>query len=480
MEEFIGRDKELLLLENQYKSKRSSITVIYGRRRIGKSALIKRFTQGKEALLTEGLEGEKTPEQITHFIYQLSQQISDPLLTETAFKSWNAVFTYITKELDNKKKIVLVFDELQWMAAKRSRLISIIKFFWDNHWKDKNVHLILCGSIASFMINKVLNSKALYGRVSSQLHLKAFKPQEIFSFLQAKRWQKRDIGEILLYSLIFGGIPRYLEEIDTKKSLQKNIEQLCFTDSGFFVKEFERIFYGQFKEAKSYLKIIHSLTQKPLSLAEIAKETKIPSGGGLRSLIQNLIEADFIGLKRQFGTEQSSKLKKYYIIDEYLRFYFKYIKPHLNLIVDIQAPDIFKQKIVPHWNQWLGLAFENFCLKNGYLLAQQMNFEQETIEIASFSPTKKTPAQFDILFKRADKTIVIGEIKYNNEPISTKIIPELEAKIKHLPIPRGYSVETALISKSGASKPLHESQYFNYEVQIEELFLDHSTHNKWR
>ncbi len=251
---FVGRKNELKELERLSKSPSAKLAVIYGRRRIGKSSLIEHFAIGKTCLQFEGLEGEETPEQIKSFTNDLIKQINDPILKSVNFRSWEEVFTYLTIHLkkNKKRKIILFFDEFQWLAANQSSLVSLFKKFWDQEWKKLNVFIILCGSISSYIVKKVIKSKALYGRIDWEHMLGPLSLEEAFLLLKEKRSKE----EVLKYFMILGGIPRYLESIDTNKSFEQNMNLLFFRKDAPFFNEYEKIFYSQFKEHKTYEKIV--------------------------------------------------------------------------------------------------------------------------------------------------------------------------------------------------------------------------------
>ena len=213
---FVGRKNELKILNDAYRSGKSQLVVIYGRRRIGKSSLVKEFSKDKHQFFSfEAIEGEGTPIQIRHFTAQLKKQYDDPILENARFSSWESVFSYLTDRIINRKTAKIIFlDELSWMAAGRSRLVSLLKFYWDNHWKGKKVMLILCGSVASFMVKKVLRSKALYGRITLDLLLKGLLAEDAYALIGRKRSRE----EALKYLLVFGGVPKYLEDINPNRS----------------------------------------------------------------------------------------------------------------------------------------------------------------------------------------------------------------------------------------------------------------------
>lgn len=464
---FIGRSSELTELENLYEQDRSSLIVGYGRRRVGKSTLFEKYMCKKQHFKFEGLERVSTKEQLKHISADLSDQVDDPLLKEAAFKTWRSFLDYMTKIFEkSEEKTILFLDEFQWLAVNQSRLVSLIKFYWDRHWRKQKVMLILCGSVSSFMVKRVINSNALYGRISFELCLQPFMPHEIHRLLK----KKRNSDESLLYSLTLGGIPKYLEEVNVSFSFDQNINRLCFTHNGLLVKEYERIFYSQFKEHKTYEVIVKFLANKPLSLDEISYVTKIPTGGGLKSYLSNLEKAAFITSYVPYDKALNSRLIKYRLTDEYLRFYFKFIFPNLKLIATNKSRNIFTQHIKPKWQSWLGFAFENFCLKNAEYLAEKMGFSDQVLQWGPLFSRDSEGFQVDLIYFRQDNVITLCEAKCLATPVGIDIVREVDKKCRLLTIPRGYTLEKALISRFGANDELKKLNYFNYIVDAQSLF----------
>jgi uncharacterized protein len=463
----IGRKNEFEQLENSYELKKSNLIAIYGRRRVGKSFLIKAFGARKKMWAFEGLESEPTSEQIRHFTSQLQSFTKDSFLEQTEFKNWTQVFRYMTDRLAlQKNKTVLFFDEFQWMAANQSSLVSLIKFFWDNHWKNLNVQLILCGSIASFMIEKVIKSKALYGRIDIELRIDELKPTENKLFFNSKR----SLNEILLYNLIIGGIPKYFDVINVKESFEKNIERLAFSKSGYLFNDFEKIFYGQFKEYRTYEKIIKFISERPHDLDSISKHLKIPSGGGLARYLKNMESARFIKSYTPIQKTKSNVIK-YRIFDEYLIFYFKFIQPHRKNILNDIKRNIFSKSVKPIWSPWLGFAFENFCSKYPESIFKALKITDLIDDFGPYFERKDSAGfQIDLLIKRTDKTWTVCECKYNEKPLSIKVVKDMQKKISLLHVPKGISIETALITVNGVDSSVKDLGYFNSILTIEDLY----------
>lgn len=471
---FIGRNHELQQLNDKYNTGKSELVAVYGRLRIGKSSLVEHFALDKDYFFKfEGIEGENTKGQITAFIKVLSKYVDDSFIDKINFDSWHTVLDYLTEKLtDNKKqkkkrkkKLVLFFDEIQWMAVHRSTLVSTIKFFWDNYWKQMNVMVILCGSIASFMVNRIIHSKALYGRITLEILLKGLLPNEAARFFKNKRSKE----EILKFLMVLGGVPRYLEEIDLNRSFNQNINSLCFTRNGLMVDEIDKIFYSQFNKAESYLKVVSAIKENLLTFKEISQRTGIPSGGSMKKVLELLTNAELLEFYISIDRGWNSKFKKYRIGDEFLSFYFKYIAPNTRLIKSGNQIRLFEKVSADGLQVWFGFAFERFCLKHAGYLAGLMGFGEEMLLASPYFKRGEPGFQIDLVYKRVDKVIVACEIKFQNQEISTRIIPEMENKCAALDIPRGYTLEKALISLYGPDRALRDSGYFNYSISAEEI-----------
>lgn len=466
---FVGRHNELNLLEKEYISPDSKLVVLYGRRRVGKTLLVKTFMKNKPKTLSfEAVENEQTVEQIRHFTAFLAEQTGDKIVEEITFSNWRKLFIYLTNHVikrRSKKKLVLFFDEFQWMSSGRSRLAATIKYFWDNHWKEHNVMLVLCGSVASFMVKKVVRSKALYGRIDLEILLKGLLPFESAQFFD----KKRSPEEALKYLLIFGGIPRYLETIDTDTSFNKNINRLCFRKNSLMLHEIEKVFYSQFRSTRLYLEIVKLLNSGIFTMSEIAKKLNIASGGGLKMYLENLELANIINSYIPYNKKITTKVRKYRLADEFIIFFFKYMQPHLRTIDENRSSKLFESLTDESFSIWMGFAFERFCVKHAAFLADILGFGDEVITASPYFERGDRNFQIDLVFKRMDNVITVCEIKYHQDKIGTAIIPQMERKIDLLEIPVGFSVEKVLISLHGPDRHLLASRYFNAFITLKDI-----------
>ena len=462
---FLGRKNELLELNKKYEMSRSQLVVVYGRRRIGKSELLRHFCHSKPKLMFEGLESQPQQVQIQNVLNMLSVQLKNPFLTKLSLTSWNEVFQLLTDEIDKRKeKLIIVFDEFQWMANLRSPLVSLLKLYWDNHWKHKNIMIVLCGSVATFMVKKVIKSKALYGRINVEICLGGFKPSEARRFLK-----NRGEWEVLRYLIIMGTIPKYLEEIDQNRSLAANLNQLFFTKNGFFVGELEKVFFSQFREAQTYKKIITVLATGNYSLSEMSKKIKITSGGGLKSYLSNL---ELTGFVRSYTSLNSkgNRNQKYKLFDEFLNFYFKYMMPNNRQISQNTNQQLYNLLVLPHWQPWLGVAFESFCLKHAMVIAEVAGFAEEVVLFSPLFGGQDKKFQIDLIYQRSNNVITICEIKYLSEAVGTWIIPEMEKKLNLFKGSKKQTIERMLIAPMGADKHLMDAGYFHHIVDMKAIF----------
>ncbi len=468
---FVGREKELRLLQSAIGAKKPSIAVVYGRRRIGKSELIKRSLGSRPTVYFEGLENRAKQEQIQGFLFQLCYQTGREVGSLRA-TSWREAFAHLYNELKTRKAHI-VLDEFQWMANYRSEIVADLKMMWELYISRLDgTTLILCGSIASFMITRVIKSSALYGRTDLVVHLKEFLLPETNEMLK-----NQGTLETIEAQMILGGVPKYLELVRDRSSLYSAMEDLAFTETGYLTDEYARIFTSHFGRSPAYEKIIRTLAKHPYGMfrQQVSEEASVEPGGGLTTHLKDLESAGFISSSTPFHKGHNSRLLKYHLSDAYLRFYFSFIEPNLARIRSGTQTNIFGQITQKGtFNAWMGRAFEYLCMHHASRITEILGFHG--IEF-SFGPYFRAPKkddrgmQIDLIFDRADNVITLCEMKYSLNPIGIGIIQETERKAEILQRTfRKKTIQKVLISRSRPSRDLVASGYF-YKAIHPESFL---------
>ena len=468
---FIGRKEELRLLNGIINSDRPAIGVIYGRRRIGKSELIKKAFEKQKALIFEGLENRPKQDQIDNFLFQLFYQTKKEF-TEKKVKSWREAFLLLYEELKLNPAHV-VFDEFQWMANYRNEIVSELKPVWDMYIsRIKGITLILCGSIASFMIDKIVKAGAFYGRTDLVINLKGFMLPDTKEMLKGK-----GIIEILEAQMLLGGIPKYLDIIREKSSIRIGMEELAFTETGYLTDEYERIFLSHFGRNPVYEKIVEVLARHSYGLfrQQISERAGIDLGGGLTTHIKNLESAGFISSATPFHKGHNSRLLKYNLSDAYLRFYFSFIRPNLKKIKSGIHTSMFGQITQSgSFKSWMGRSFEYLCIEHARRISEILGFSGIEFLFGPFfnAPKKGSPGvQIDLLFDRKDNVITLCEMKYSLSPVGTDIIEEVEKKFDILQNKfKSKTIQKVLISRSNATRDLTSSGFFYRIIRPEEFF----------
>lgn len=464
---FIGRKNEIALLQQENWRDRAQLIVIYGRRRVGKTALVEKAYENELLWKFEGLEDLSPRKQIRHFLFSLGKLTGDDAIIKNKIDTWEEALLALDNKI-GKKKVIIFFDEFQWLASMRKQLVSIFKWAWDNYLKKhKQSKFILCGSVSSFIIKKVLGSSALYGRIDTEIHLKPFSLPECNLFFQKKRLP----GEVMEIFMTMGGIPQYLLEVSPGKSLIQNLNDLAFVPHGYFYKEYQRLFISHFSKNLVYEKILRSLARKNVQKnRELANSVKLKSGGTFTTLIDDLEMAGFIERFTPLDKPSHSRLIKIRIVDEFLHFYFTFIESNKKSI-EMKTIKGYELLTGPVFSQWQGYAFEQLCIKHAKKIAAALGFSGIRYEYGSWfhsSPEKK--AQIDLMFKRGDKVLTICELKYVNQ-ISSGMISMFEKKIAILDQYFAMPIQKVLISGKKIPIPDKITGYFDRVLFAEDIFF---------
>ena len=484
--EIFGRYEELKILEDIYLSKEPEFLAIYGRRRVGKTFLIRTFFEKKNCIFFDitGAKATKLSDQIKHFTKRIGKIFYKGAKLE-AGKNWDETFELLTEainSIEKNQKIVLFFDEFPWMATKNSKLLQNLDYYWNQHWsKDKRVKLIICGSSASWIIDKIVNNKGgLHNRLTHSIYLEPFNLSETKNFLFSKGIKLENRHILQLY-MVLGGVPYYLNKIEKGLSATQNIEKLTFRKKSFLLGEFDNLFSSLFSDHEICIDFmreialhIYGIGQESL-LKKIGKS--VQGKGGLQKL-KSLQDAGFVmSFKPQFHKRKGIYYK---VIDAYSLFYFRWIEPIKETLLQKSLTIGYWDKIKkqPAWNSWAGYGFESICYEHLAQISSALNLSPTAIPNTwRYVPTKGSQelgAQIDLLFDRDDDAITVCEIKYTDKPfvIDKEYAAKLLNKVKVFKdkTRTKKQIFIAMISANGIKKTIYSEELISGVVTLEDLF----------
>ena len=441
----IGRKKEQIILQNCLESPRAEFVVVYGRRRVVKTFLIKEYFNNSFAFYATGISNAKTREQLKIFNGSLMEYGSSD---KKQPKDWYEAFTRLKQLLLNGNvrrdpvsgKKVIFLDELPWMDTVRSDFKSALEYFWNSFAStQKDLLLIVCGSATSWIINNLLGDRGgFYNRITRQIHLFPFTLKECEDLYRLNGIQMTRQQVIESY-MVFGGIPYYLNCFDKRLSLAQNIDELLFKENGQLYYEYDMLLKSLFKSYERHAAIIDALAQSKCGMqrTDLAKIAKIGDGEPLTKALNELEQSGFI---RKYKNYAKAKSKFYFqLIDPFMNFCFKFIKKrdHGSWMSYINTPSYFS---------WSGNAFELVCLLHVDQIKNALGISGvETMEYAWRSSKKENGAQIDLLIDRKDGVMNVCEIKYTLLPFEIDSKYELELKNKL----------AVFISETNCNKALH-------------------------
>lgn len=468
---FVGREAELRLLSETYNSRQSScLFVIKGRRRIGKSRLIREFARGKKFVEFTGLApavGISDSDQREEFSRQLSSQLGGPVRT---FGDWTEAFNYLAKKV-SRSKIVILLDEISWIASKDKTFISKLKNFWDSEGiKNSKICLIISGSVSTWIEKNIINSTALFGRINLSINLGELSLLESSKLLQKVGFKGSGYEQLLLLSLI-GGVPWYIEQINRNQSAQANIQRLFFNKNGLLFQEFDKLFNDLFdKRSVIYQRLVaHLANHGIVSLSNLRTALGYPTGGVLSEYLDNLCHSGFVKkhLTWDFKSRTINRQILFRLSDSYLRFYLKYLVSIKEKILSSSQPfDIGR------WQSQIGLQFENLLLNNEQLIVDNLGLSPQEIVNRGYYYQKPTSShagcQIDFLIQTSTRNLYICEFKFRNRLIGSEVIEEVEQKIEALRVPKGFATVPVLVANSEVSDSLINSSYFHRIINVED------------
>ena len=439
---FIGRENELNALERLYRSDKFEFAVIYGRRRVGKTALINHFIDGKKAIYFMGVESNEKQnlENLSKSIIEFSSGIQ----AETYFSSYQAALEYVFK-LAEKKRIILAIDEYPYVARASKSLASTLQMLIDKYKDEPKLMLILCGSSMSYMEDQVLAYKSpLYGRRTAQMKITPFDFEECCTYLS----RLSDEDKALVYG-IAGGTPQYLLQMSDKLSVEENIKNTYLNPTSFLYEEPVSLLKQEVREPVIYNAIITAIATGASRMSEIA--TKVgESTTTCTAYIKNLINLGIIKRETPYG-EKTSKKTIYSIEDNMFYFWYRFVLENSSVIARGAANLVYK-RIETQLSDYMGRIFEEICTQ--YLWKQLLlgNMPIEFISLGRWwgnDPRKRSQTEIDIMGEQDSNSAIFAECKWKNENVDLDV---LETLIERSGLFHYTKIHYFLFSKTGFTK----------------------------
>ena len=413
----IGRKEEIALLEKYMSSNHSEFIAIYGRRRIGKTYLIRQHFQNKFAFdITGIIEGKKT-EQMTAFAHALKQYGYKGRKPVTWLDAFFALRGLLEQKIEQGMPCVVFIDEMPCLDTPKSGFVHALGHFW-NSWAawQAQVKLIVCGSATSWMVRNIIdNHGGLHDRVTHEMALKPFTLRETEDYFQAFGFPWSRLSVLHTYMAV-GGVPYYLSLFNPEESPAQGIDRLFFSENGELQKEYRRLFASLFRTPEPYLAVVKLLAAKPSGMTrkEISEKLGVNNNGHLGDILTDLIYCDFLRSYKVKEKKVKTNSSIYKLVDFYTSFYHSFIgKASMNTSYWTLLQG------TPTVNTWLGLAYERVCMSHISQIKKALGIGSVMTESYSWrSRDLKHPAQIDLLIERADKMINLCEIKYSETEYS--------------------------------------------------------------
>lgn len=472
----IGRVGEKKILQARLNSSDAELIAVYGRRRVGKTYLIRTFYKPQLVFEFTGIHKANTKVQLENFSIALKDAIKGSIalaIPKSWLQAFNMLTTYI-QLLPADQPAVLFFDEFPWIESPKSGFLKAFDHWWNTQAsKLSHIKVVICGSAASWMIDKVLNDRGgLHNRVTQTIRLLPFSLAETDQFLKSRNVKLEYYSVLQLY-MAMGGIPFYLRNINPGEGPVQIIDRLCFTKDGLLNNEFHNLYdslFGNNQQHETIIKVLASKT-KGLSRKEIIKECKFTSGGSTTKMLNELEESGFITPYIPLGKTKNDSVYK--LSDEYSLFYLKFIENAKD-----PGPGAWtRQSSTSAYTIWSGFAFETVCLKHVLQIRRALGIEGVFTHVSSWrhkGSKANQGAQIDLLLDRGDHCINICEMKFSNDEfaIDKKYASELDNKVSVFrnETKTKSNIFLTMVTTYGTKKNEHYTSRIQSEVTMEDLF----------
>ena len=466
----VGRAQEIKVLTTALSSHRSELVAVYGRRRIGKTHLVREFFGDKIKFSFNGIEVGDRADQIENFMIKLNEFTND-LYENEAPKTWLAAFSLLKKYLktikETKTKKIIFIDEFPWADSPKSKFLPAFENFWNDYCTTRrDLVVVVCGSAASYMVKKIIRNKGgLHNRITQRIELQPFTLHETDAFFKYKNNPVEEYDLLKMY-MAFGGVAEYLEHVNTGESSVQAIDRLCFSDGGFLINEYEDVFNSLYGQNSYHELIIHVLAadrKKGMTRIDLLKKTNISTGGQFSKSLEELMLSGFV--LEYDSYKENSKTTLYRICDEFCLFHLQFMIPFKGS----KWTSVYQKQ---EYRTWCGYAFETICLKHIHEIKKGLNCDQIESKNYTWSSSK---AQIDLVVDRDDGVVNLCEIKYYNgdyelDASDLKKLRNRETQFREVKEPKK-GLKTAVITTWGVKQNQYSQTIVRNIVTMKSLFV---------
>lgn len=457
---FIGREAEFRILEAEHEAKRGSFVPIYGRRRVGKSELILRFLSKHRGIYYLGKRAPAAM-QIREFLDESAAVLGEPVLGSVTADNWKTAIEAVVSLWRAPEKLILCFDEYQWIVEQSPDLPSILQELWDTRWKNSNkVMLILCGSYIGFMEREVLGNKSpLFGRRTTQIQLRPFSYRDAALF--HPNYSRIDQARTYF---ICGGLPLYLSGFSPRRSVESNIAETILTEFAPLRYEPDFLLREELREVPIYYSILVAMAQGAVTAPEISRQTGIRDRA-LQYYFKTLLELGYITRRYPLtGKAPITRHVRYELDDPLLRFWFRFVYPNTSFLAQMGPMRTFTDRIRPSLDAYFGYAFERMCRESLPFIYAREGISS-SFEIGQYW---NKGVQIDVVGFRHDGVTDLGECKWGNAPSASALVSELQSKIGRYPNHRGATIGRRIFVRERPT-PHDESAIWH---DLDDLYTD--------
>lgn len=427
MKKFINRQEELGFLEKEYKRDGSSLVILYGRRRVGKTALTNKFIENKKAVYFLATEENETQNRIA-FKNVVAEQMGNELLMNANVDSWDMIFkVWIDADAASDEKKLMIIDEFQYLGKANRAFPSVFQRIWDMILKDRNVMVILCGSLISMMESQTLAySSPLYGRRTGQIKLKQIAFRHYHEFFADKSEK-----ELIEYYAITGGVPKYIELFYDSANIYSAIENNVLSKSSFLYDEPNFLLQREVSEVGSYFSIIKTIASGNQRLSKIATTLELKQTG-LTKYLKTLINLDILEREVPVTEDNPENSKKglYKIKDNFMLFWFRFIFPNLNYIESGHAELAMKKIRANLVDAHIAYVYENVCIEKMWELNASDTWDFHFDKVGRWWNNN---TEIDIVaLDKEGNHIIFGECKYWTNKVGMDVLRSLEKKAEQV------------------------------------------------